>query len=702
MSNKNNIIELNDILLYNGNDEDFNQQNESLSQPFNFTTIYSDEFPGKKKYIGNIINDKYYGRGILYYEYSGKIKYNGYFKEGIYDGFGKEYDSTGQIYYIGFYSNDNFNGKGNLYEDGKKIYEGNFLNGYYHGIGIEYLTNGHRKRKLIYKEGKIENKCYGILYDENNKEEYKGLLINGKPEKGKSLTFYGENDYIIYKGDFARFKYNGEGCLYFKGENKILFNGIFKDDKYFNDILYYDDGSKQYEGEFSNNTYNRKGKLFFKGNNNKYYIGTFFKGEFKYGTLYDPEGKIIYKGEFKNNNPKEGYNIELYKFDGYLKYKGDFYDFKYHGIGKLYLDFNKISYEGDFKYGLCEGNGILYLNNNEKYEGEFKNGNIHGFGRLYEINDNFKQYLYYEGNFIENEIYGKGIKFYINGSKKIKGTFKSINSYEGKYYNPKGEEIFNGKIINEIPMNFNDITLYNDIGFKVYDGKIYNGGYRNEEKVTTDNKKEINNNNYNEIYLLFLSKGDSGKTCLIMRIEEMKFTDTFPSIGIRIFDYHYQYNKNQYYIKLIDTSGTENIESISFCHIRFCNIIIYLFDLSKDDDISEQFINEIKKRFDLNKKVIYLVGNKLDIANKNLEKYRKKAKKLIDRGKINKYFELSAKTNEGIDIFLNHLKIDCTIMIDKKISDPLNENIEAKPELLKKKIKRNIEFKYNLFKYQSL
>jgi len=694
-------MELNDILLYNGNDEDFNQQDKSLNQPFNFSTIYSDEFPGKKKYIGNLINGKYHGRGILYYEYSEKIKYNGYFKEGIYNGFEKEYDTTGLIYYIGFYSNDNFNGKGNLYENGKKIYEGYFLNGYYNGIGIEYLTNGNRKRKLIYKEGKIENKCYGILYDENNEEEYKGLLINGKPEKGKSLTFYGENDYIIYKGDFASFKYNGEGRLYFKGENKILFNGIFKDDEFSNGIFYYDDGSKQYEGEFFNNTYNGKGKLFFKGNNDKYYIGTFNKGEFKYGTLYKPKGKIIYKGEFQNNNPKEGYNIELYKFDGYLKYKGDFLDFKYHGVGKLYKDFNKISYEGDFKYGLCEGYGILYLNDNEKYEGEFKNGNIQGLGRLYEINDDFKQYLYFEGNFIQNEINGKGIKFYIDGSKKIEGIFESINSYEGKYYNPKGEEIYNGKIKNEILMNFKDTTLYNDLGFKVYDGKIYNGGYKNKGKVTINDKTEMSNinYNYNEIFLLFLSRGDSGKTCLIMRILNMEFIDTFPSIGIRIFDYQYQYNNNQYYMKLIDTSGTENIKSISFSNIIFSNIIIYLFDLSKDDDISEQFINGIKKKFDLDKKVIYLVGNKLDITNKNIGKYRKQAKKLIDRGKINKYFEISAKTNEGIDIFLNHLKIDCTIMIDTKRSDPLNEN---ESELLKKKIKRNNELKYNLFKYQNL
>ena len=44
-------MELNDILLYNGNDEDFNQQDKSLNQPFNFSTIYSDEFPGKKNIL---------------------------------------------------------------------------------------------------------------------------------------------------------------------------------------------------------------------------------------------------------------------------------------------------------------------------------------------------------------------------------------------------------------------------------------------------------------------------------------------------------------------------------------------------------------------------------------------------------------------------------------------------------------------------
>ena len=219
---ENKIEELSDIISYNGNDKDFYQLINILNQPLNFPTIYSDTNPNNKKYTGKIINGKYNGRGILYDEHNGKIIYDGFFKEGKYDGFGKKYDYYFDQYYIGFFSNNEYNGKSILYKNGKKKYEGNFLNGGFHGIGIEYLSNKNRKRKLIYKKGTIESKCFGILYDENNNEEYKGLLVNGRPKEGKSLTFYGEEDYIIYKGDFSNFMYNGEGILYFKKENKIL------------------------------------------------------------------------------------------------------------------------------------------------------------------------------------------------------------------------------------------------------------------------------------------------------------------------------------------------------------------------------------------------------------------------------------------------------------------------------------------------
>jgi len=704
-----NLIELNDIILYNGNEEEFKNYNKDLKQPLkskkglNILTIYSNKNPKNKIYTGNLINGKYHGRGILYND-SGKIIYNGYFNQGNYEGYGKEYDSNNCLIYEGFFNNNNYNGKGNLYKNGIKIYEGNFLNGYYHGIGIEYLSNGNRKRKLVYKEGKFESNCYGILYDENNKEEYKGLLNNGWPKEGKSLIIYGESDYILYRGDFSNYKYNGngilyfkiekkilfegifkddnyvngilyyndgsknyegnflnnlyngEGILYFKGENKVLFNGIFKDGKYVNGTLYFNDGYKQYEGDFFNNNYNGKGTLFYKGNNEKYYVGAFNIGEFKYGILYTPKGEIIYKGEFLNNMPKEGKNIKLYKLDGYLQYEGDFFDFKYHGYGKLYLDSNKLLYEG-----------------------AFENGIFQGFGRLYEDDDNLEHYLYYEGNFFQNNIYGKGIKYYVNGLKKIEGTFKSINSYEGKYYNPKGKEIYNGKIINEIPMDFNNIILYNDLGLKVYDGNIYNGGYTKKNKIKRKRRTGV----------IFLSYGYPGKSSLIGRLSGKEFTyNTLATCGYDIYQYKYQYNNNDYILELYDTADCRRRSCLDNLISPKFKIIIYLFDLSEDDDINEEFINKIKKARYYNKNIIYLVGNKLDITDKNIEKYRKQAKKLIDKGKINKYFELSTKSYEGIDFFLKILKIDSAIIFDYDIKDPLNDNF-----------KMNIEENYNLSKY---
>ena len=165
------------------------------------------------------------------------------------------------------------------------------------------------------------------------------------------LNSYENDDYLIYKGDFYDFKYNGKGILYFTKENKILFNGIFKNDQYVNGILFYIDGHKQYEGEFENNMHEGKGILFFQGNNKIFYNGIFKKGNFFNGISYDPIGNILYKGEFKEDIPKEGKNIKIYDLKGNLKYDGDTYNFKYEGYEKIYKEFkNLLLYEGEFKF----------------------------------------------------------------------------------------------------------------------------------------------------------------------------------------------------------------------------------------------------------------------------------------------------------------------------------------------------------------
>ena len=663
--------EISEILSYNGIEEEFIQYKKYLDEQINNPILNNTPGNAIKKFTGNLIDKNYEGTGILY-DQKGGFKYKGNFKEGKYDGFGKLYEpSNGLLIYEGFFNNNNYCGKGILYKNGKKIYEGNFKNNKYESIGIEYLSNGKRKRKAKYHSGVILNECYGVLYDKNDNELYRGMLKNGIPKEGKSLILYDKDDYIIYEGDFSSFHYNGKGILYFEKSYQILFNGTFRDDKYLNGILYYIYGNKKYEGEFNNNVYNGNGILYYEKNNKIFCQGFFKNGNFISGKSYSPEGMILYEGEFKNFLPKKGKNIKSYELNGYLKYEGNFENFNYHDYGKLYLTIpsNPLLYEGEFKFGLFNGKGILYEKNYKKYEGSFANNMFNGIGKIYEIDDNKNHYLYYEGNFVDDKIWGKGVKYYVNGKIKIEGTFQNINSYEGKYYDPKKKEIFNGKITNEISMDFKDMILYNDLGNIIYDSKIYNSGYFMEEKK--DNKNDLKNEiKKKKSNVTFLSCNSiPGKTCLLNRISGCDFNEnTLATIGTDSILLNYEFNQNEYKLKLFDTAGAERFKSIGLKSVKISDIIIYLFDLSKDDDIKEDFIDSIKENYNNKEKLIYLIGNKLDLyeSQKNIEKCRLIAKNLIDRGRINKYFELSAKTYEGVDFFLKYLKIDSAVLIDNK------------------------------------
>ena len=576
----------------------------------------------------------------------------------------KKYNETVDDKYIEF---------GKIFEDKNLKYEGFLKDNKYHGIGIEYFSNGNRKRKAKYENGKILKKCYGILYNDKNEQEYIGLLLEGRPKEGKSIKYYGEKDYLIYIGDFYDYKYNGNGILYYEDGKNILFNGIFKDDNYDNGILYYIDGKKKYEGYFKNNKYDGKGTLFYKTNNSIFYLGSFKNGYFNHGILYDPSNNKIFEGEYENNIPKEGKNITLYNLDGFLKYKGDLYNFKYHGYGKLYNDnSNILLYEGEFISNLYEGKGILYENSYKKYEGEFFKGLFHGNGKQYELDNNNNLYLYYKGNFKNNEICGYGIKYYINDFIKIEGIFDSINSYEGQYYNPLGKIIYNGKIINEIPMIRDDIILYNDKGELIYNGQIYSKGFIEKQMKNFEEKnlRNVSSARKNvkgrkvKVKVCLVSKGIPGKTCFLNKlINKTHEENMLATIGVDSCNYHYNINNNKYLIKFFDTSGIERFLSISLASVRTSDIVIYLFDLSKDNDINELFINEIIENKNKNVK-IYLIGNKIDITRINIEKYRKQAKILIDRGKIDKYFELSSRTGEGIEIFKKYIEIDSALILD--------------------------------------
>ena len=156
-----------------------------------------------KKYKGELCNKKPEGIGILYNGYSIRIEYIGHFKNGKYEGYGREYDY--RLKYLGFFSEGKYNGigykiyyyigyfkNGNYHDYGKKIKNNLFYEGYFYenkcqGKGIIYYDN-----KNIYINGEFNNNILinGKLYDPEGKLIYNGDFINENPKEGKNLKIY--------------------------------------------------------------------------------------------------------------------------------------------------------------------------------------------------------------------------------------------------------------------------------------------------------------------------------------------------------------------------------------------------------------------------------------------------------------------------------------------------------------------------------
>ena len=633
----NNEITLNDLLKFKGNEEEFKILNDNLEKPFDFELIYTDINKTKLKYKGKLADGKYEGRGILYDDYI----YDGYFIEGKKQGYFRVYKNNPEktLIYQGFYKNNQYYSRGILYNElGEKIYDGFFFEGKYRGIGIEYFQNGKFKRVLPFNDGEPLKECMGVLYNEDN-IIYQGLIKNLKPEKGKNIYIYGNKRNIIYHGDLKDFEYDGKGTLYYSNKKE------------------------------------------------KYFEGNLNKGSYVQGALYSPDGNKIYEGEFINNKPKEYKDIKLYELNGNLLFIGDLAEGKYQGNGKLYEN-SHLLYEGNFANGYYEGYGTLYLDEITKYEGMFKEGKYNGNGKLFK-----EKYLYYEGTFSDGIIHGmgiiyypngqkyfegffeigkikgEGIKYYDNGSKKIEANFSDKNTCKGKYYSPDNELLYEGPMLDDIPSNNKKIRIYSDYTYKIYKAEIKDDIYSISNIEYAPNfcmsdifKEECT---FNITFVSFIPY--SGKTTIIKRIISGKFSeDTMSTLGMEYFEYFIEKNNKKFKVSLFDMNGEElNRETCKiFCKNK--NFIIYTINLYDEVAIDEYYIDEIKSKL-AKESIIYLIGNKhVNQANiNNVELNRNKVKELIENHKINKYFEVNAKTGEGFDFLKKNINFD-VFMISKK------------------------------------
>ena len=573
--------------------------------------------------MGQLKDEEYEGRGILYSDYT----YDGYFR--VYK------NSSKLLKYEGFYKMDELHGKGILYnENGKKLFDGNFNNEKYEGIGIEYFYKGILKRKMVYNQGEPLKECFGEYYDENNNLIYQGLLKNLRPENARDVTIYEKYKNIVYIGGFINYEYNSKGILYYENSDKKYFEGLLEE------------------------------------------------GKFIKGTLYDPEGNKIYEGEFNNNNPKECKNITLYDLNKKIIFIGDLSEGKYNGYGKIYQD-NNLIYEGNFKDDIYEGKGVLYIDEISKYEGTFKEGKYHNQGKIFK-----DQYIYFEGEYLNGKRYGKGtiyyqnklkyfegnfendekkgegIRYYDNGNIKIKAIYINSSSCKGKYYSPDNEFLYEGEMIEEIPCNEN-IRIYNDYTYKMY---TLEKKEKNEEIYSIISSEYFPNYYMSERLKLqlrfkipFLSFNTiTGKTALLHKLVFNIFTEEFmgPVIADR-FLYEFEKNNKKFKGYFYDLSSLERFQSLIFNYAKNCNIAIFTINIFENKEINELYIDKIKEIMD-EKYIFYMVGNKFEYLfnQSNLERNRNKIKELIKKGIIYKYFEVDAKTGQGIENSIKNIEFD--------------------------------------------
>ncbi len=391
---------------------------------------------------GEYLNGKRWnGKVKEYYDWNGKLKFEGEYSNGEINGNGIEYYDNGILKFEGEYlngkrwnvkgkfGNEIINGKGKVkeyYVNANLKFDGEYLNGERNGNGKEYFSNGNLKFEGEYINGKKWNgegkECYS-----NGKLIFEGEYLDGKRWKGKGKEFYKSE--LTFEGEYLKGKrWKGKGKEYYSN-GELIFEGEYLNGERWigKGKEYYSNGELKFEGEYFNGSkwngkvLNINGELEFEMKN----------GNGK-GKEYDNEGELIFEGEYSNGERLNG-NGKEYDDNGELIFEGDYSNGeRWNGQGKEYGDKDELLFDGKYLNGeRWNGKGKEYYKNGELiFEGQYLNGKKKGIGKEYNKNGE----LIFEGQYLNGERY--------NG--------------KGKEYNDDGELIFEGEYLNGEKQNINN------------------------------------------------------------------------------------------------------------------------------------------------------------------------------------------------------------------------------------------------------
>ena len=178
-----------------------------------------------------------------------------------------------------------------------------------------------------------------------------------------------------------------------------------------------------------------------------------------------------------------------------------------------------------------------------------------------------------------------------------------------------------------------------------------------------------------------------GKTCIAYKLTEKVFNEnTLTTIGVENFLKAYNIEGKNYTFKIFDTAGQERYRSFSTSTIRISDgfVVVFALDDKNSFECVNNWISSIQQNGDMSRKVVILVGNKIDLDKRVVT--NEEALKFAQSKRI-KYFEASAKTGYNIETIFEEMAKD-VYNLNKKLeseSENNNENPQEKKIILEEK-----------------
>ncbi len=362
----------------------------------------------------NRLDDKGNKQGLWkeFYE-DGRVKKEVRYKDGIIDGYIKEYDKKGDLSNI-----EKFDGGKKVenppelakpdifkayYQDGNVRYEGSYINGMPVGIHFHYKLSKEICDSVLVYEDTIQKKIFRCF----------------RVSTPDSAIVY-QDGYLIERGpvDSLRRRQKEWTEYHLTGEFKA--KGNYVDDKRIGEwVFYYPDKKIEQKG-----SYDKKGRA--QGNWKWYYENgallrdeNYLNGKHE-GLLeeFTEDGKIITKGEYSEGHKEGSWYYEIMNYKEYGVYRAGLPD----SIWKAYyIKENKPRFEGNFVNGDPDGKHTWYYASGKvQVSGKYTGGMKQGDWKFYDEYGQLTLTILYEA---DEEISWDGIKI-------VPGFEESLRVYD--------------------------------------------------------------------------------------------------------------------------------------------------------------------------------------------------------------------------------------------------------------------------------